>query len=105
MQDPNLSAEERELLVWKRAHEAELDRADETKRFEEHQERPRTVKLLTEAKLLRQKIVADSSRELADIDFADFVIAALSDPDADSAAANALLLEFRGGEDSPNRKG
>lgn len=100
IQDKSLSVEERELLQWKRDHEAELDAADETKRVEDHKQRPRTVKLLTEAQLLRQRIVQDSSRELSEIDFADLVIAALSDPDAEPQAANALLTQLRDSENT-----
>ena len=100
MQDKSLSVEERELLQWRRDHENELDKADELKRVEDHKQRPRTVKQLTEATLLRQRIVQDSSRELAEIDFADLVVAALSDPDADSAAANALLGQLRDTENA-----
>jgi hypothetical protein len=95
LQDPNISEKERQLLVWKRDRDKELDAEDAAERVKKHLQQPRNVKLVTEAKLLRERIVNDSSRELAEVDFADLVVAALSDPDAEPHAAQALLVELR----------
>ena len=93
--DPALSPEEKDLMRLKRQRDQELDAEEKATRDKRHAESPRTVKLVTEAKLLRERIVQDSSRELSEIDYADLVIRALLDSDADPQAANALLTQLR----------
>lgn len=93
--DPALSPEEKDLMRLKRQRDQELDAEEKAARDKRHVESPRTVKLVTEAKLLRERIVKDSNRELSEIDFADLVVRALSDSDADPTAANALLTQLR----------